>query len=77
MTMVEEFCVYCYGTLFGSDDEYVEELLRCSECLKYGKFVCSFHPELVFCCWHGYSWIFSLAGNNTMHCYHTKVFTVT
>ena len=32
----EEFCVFCYGTFTCNDDGDFEELLRCSECLKYG-----------------------------------------
>ncbi len=48
MTMVEEFCVFCYGASFTTDErEDAEELLRCSECYKLCKLCFAFHRFIV------------------------------
>lgn len=39
LLLVEEFCVFCYGSPSSNDEDF-EELLRCSECLKYAHPTC-------------------------------------
>eukprot|EP00794_Sanderia_malayensis_P011204 gene11204-12379_t len=46
LTMVEEFCMFCFGTLFSNDEGDSEELLCCSDCLKYSHPSCLEMPVI-------------------------------
>ena len=44
--ITEEFCVFCYGSPSSNDEDF-EELLMCSECLKFGMISTLFLISLV------------------------------